>query len=259
MLKSDSKSNCRHFIVDTVIALSLLAVLSYAAPLKATTMGSYDSDSSGEILEPSAVRPTGKSENVDDLPGLRALPEPSIEVYEKLGAAIERSRRGPRSKRSAGPSAEGFSGLHDKLTALEWVDLWSENGYWLENDQWYDFQAIALASYLPDLKYWLGRDRWAAFGTGVGLGDGEKDGFSSTETNGSMATGSLMPGPYGAGYGHTANGDGQDGRDDEAHNKKTFEELLLWMIKKLSTQPLFYIVLIVLIGVLGLTMRREST
>jgi hypothetical protein len=33
-----------------------------------------------------------------------------------------------------------------------------EDGYWLEGDQWADFQAIALAGYLPENRYWLGRD-----------------------------------------------------------------------------------------------------
>ena len=99
-----------------------------------------------------------------------------------------------------------------------------EDGYCLEGDQWADFQAIALAGYLPEIRYWLGRDNWARFGLisfGDGFGNGSAESSSGVSSNTSP----------GGGYYRSAGGGGYSKPKEPEAKKQTVAELLLSMAK----------------------------
>lgn len=250
--------------VCTAFARAVMIGTLGAGVAQATTIGPLRPDGPGEILEPSALRPVAPPATGDKKvgvpPGVRSLPKPSFDVYEKLGAAIDRATSGPHAIRRYRPSAEGFSGLNEKLTALEWIELWSENGYWLENNQWTDFQAIALASYLPDLHYWLGRDRWAAFGASA-FGVGMNTGFAESPDagkHGSNGVGRPALGGYSTGPENFFSGNGSHARPKPKTEPRTLGELLILMAGKISRQPLFYLGIAGLLFILTLAFRRQS-
>ena len=231
---------------------------------QATTIGPFRSDGTGEILEPSAIRPVAPpatgDKNVSEPAGLRSLPAPSFKVYEKFGAAIDRAGGGLHANRRYRSSAEGFSGLNENLTALEWIELWSESGYWLENNQWTDFKAIALAGYLPDLQYWLGRDRWASFGAsafGVGINNGFAD-SADAKTNGSNGVGMPALGGYPTGPENFSSDNSSHARPKLKTEPRTLSELLILMAIKIGRQPLFFLGVIGLLFILTLVLRRQS-
>lgn len=154
----------------------------------------------------------------------------------------------------------------DSLTALEWVRQWADTGYWLETDQWSDFQAIAVAGYSPDIRYWLGRDRWAPFGA-MPLGLLQGGASSNVSTSPEIiprvyptSTSRIGSAANDAHRGTSSHKDSskQSTADDQIDPVTVFE-LALSMLKKVARQPAFYLIFLTGAGLLIWTYRRQTS
>ena len=191
---------------------------------------------------------------------MQSIPKPSFEVYESLDREIDPSKQSDRNSADDIFGVDGVSGLPESLTALEWTQQMAESGYWLENDQWADFQAIALASYRPELRFWLGRDRWSAFGS-LAIGSkssGDETGETNTPINHGVGATYATAGGYGGNYTDSpGTGEGQKGKN-RAVAAISIYDLLLSMVKKVSKQPWFYLAILGGAVILLLAFKRQS-
>ncbi len=232
--------------------------------LNATTLGQHDlvrPDESEEILEPSATQPAIPTRETNNKFGtsaaFRAIPTSTIQNTERLDENDAHKAEALLAHWSKLLSNNLFRDLSVDTAALEWVDQLAQTGHWLENDQWADFQAIALAGYLPEIRYWLGRDRWASFGSNTfdtSLGDGFLDDPDSMDKIKNRAAS--------ADYSSVSNyarvgGSNNNQKYKQPANVNIFE-IMTSMIKKMTQQPVFYLIIVVGLGLLVWAFRRPT-
>ena len=237
-----------------------------------TTIGKANADSigprntsvfeeTGELLEPSSIQPMTTpltaNDRTDEPAILRDIPAPTLEMYENLTAQLAETRnKSGRIQSQARTAEEAMFGLPISFTASEWMQQWAELGYWLENDQWADFQAIALAGYLPEIRYWLGGDRWATFRSNT---FGTRFSGSSSKIDGSARGGQPAIAGYGGGHGRINGlGTGKKRGMKVGDTPESFQDLLLSMVKKMAKEPLFYFILACGAAAMMLAFRRQS-
>lgn len=228
----------------------------------ATSIGVFESSQPNgldEILKPPPSQPSSSS-------ALENLSKQEDEELDELKARLI-GRSSEASELS--PSIADITRIPDfadALTALEWVRQWADTGYWLEADQWADFQAIAIAGYSPEIKYWLGRDRWASFGampfgaipnSSASIVSASPGGSPTVYPTSASSIGGIADNAYAGIYPN--NGGGKKSTADDETAPKTLFELVVSMLKKIARQPIFYLIFLTGAGLLIWAFRRQAS
>ena len=256
------------FAAAAVIITSILfAGVGITHELSATTLGERDlavPSESDEILEPSAIRPKipvrEAINNFGEPAAFSSIPATTIQNSESLEENETRKAEALLSRWSNLANQNLFQEQTVDTTKLEWVRQLAQTGHWLENDQWADFKAIALATYLPEIRFWLDRNRWASFGTSLyagGFGNGFLDDPDTAGPLGSHFAANT------AGYSNVSSYKSGSGKSTNPQSKEaTFISvfsLFASMTKKIAQQPVFYFILAGGLFFLVWVIRRQRT
>jgi hypothetical protein len=266
IMDSDVKRRrIRNQILTTCVATIFTASI-FLGGAKATTLGQFNSAGSiqtGEFLEPSVLQPV-ISQDVDsgeasETYSFGQTPPFAISNPESIdGTNFEFSEEQLLSRLN-NSHLDQFMGLINDPTSLEWVAQLSETGYWLENNQWADFKALAIAGYSPNIKYWLSGNQWASF-------------RATTTTNSYNESSPRAPGEPKSTNGHyrSTSPSFQSAQDTSFVSRSagrsqkfsstpvTVQEFLTSMAKKIIYEPVFYVVLLFGLGLLIWAIRRPA-
>lgn len=258
------------FLVRRTLAMCMIVawVSAYAAGSHALTINQFRTNNesgTGEILEPSKSQPQHPPQVSTEEPEASTIISDDFSDPLTGNVTID-----GQANEISSELAFNLTGVAEKseltgpLTSLEWIEQWSISGEWLENDQWADFKAIAIAGYLPDIRYWLGGDRWASFGstplsTGANRTPSAKDGSPATgkPQDTTATTYTRLP----SAYDHSKSGGGSGGKtstSSETAKPVTTTEFLLWVLKKVMREPIFYVIALCGIGLLLWSFRKQS-
>ncbi len=138
----------------------------------------------------------------------------------------------------------------DSFTSLTRMRGWTGANFGFEIDQRSDFRAIAIASYRPEIRYWLGGDNWANFGAPspgqqVWSGSGNQNHFRESGVN------------YTADSQYSSNNIGDPQSKSKISTPITINEFIISLFNKIIRQPVFYIILLVGVGLFFWSTSRQ--
>jgi hypothetical protein len=152
---------------------------------------------------------------------------------------------------------EGAFGIRfnlERRQSPDWTRFWTDIRVSPEAEQSFDYRAIAQAAYAPEIRYWLYGDRWASFDTALPR--------ARVTVDTGAAQADTVAGPYAA-VGRNRNtaatqpsavGPKEIRGPVEA---KTLREFLLSVGAQIIRQPIVYVILLVCVGMLFVSMRKQ--
>ena len=262
------------FSVSRTRAAYLFAALAlvYAVEAQALTINQFRSSiesNSGEILDPSENQPHQLPLRSKDEPDASAIMSDRFSDPLTDNATITDHFDGqgkdvPSELALNLTGMGGKSDLSDTLTSLEWIEQWSVSGEWLENDQWADFKAIAIAGYLPDIRYWLGGDRWASLGLAPLATDADGNPLLQSDVPAAVESAPADSTAYSrvsSAYENERNGSGTNDKTSNSSEPAinvTFTEFLVSILGKVVREPIFYVIALCGTGLLLWSFRKQS-
>ena len=144
----------------------------------------------------------------------------------------------------------------DPAQSSDWKNLWSDFSFILEFDELLDFTAVAIASFIPEVRFWLEGNRWAYFGSSR-FGIRSAGGF---RYNGDVMideTARQMSLHSGNSGNPSGTGRSESGTRTEARSR-SLSEFVSGMFFKLIKLPITYVILTIGLAVLVINLNRQS-
>ena len=144
----------------------------------------------------------------------------------------------------------------DAANFADWYRFSTDFSFELEFDEMLDYQAIAVATYRPDVQYWLEGNHWAQFGSSVPIFQ-----LAAKENKAKQGT----PGPNQKSFAPLSKGAANNSfgepkankHDEEATRVFSLDEFLLNMFFKLFSLPITYVILTVCLGAVVISYYRQ--
>jgi hypothetical protein len=120
----------------------------------------------------------------------------------------------------------------------------------------FDFSAVAIASFIPEIRFWLEGNRWAYFGSSQN-GFRGAGGFEYGSED-KITVGSAQASPQASASGNTA-GSGQSGTPGRTDiHSRSLSEFVSDMFFKLVRLPITYVILFIGLTVFVINLNRQS-
>jgi hypothetical protein len=142
----------------------------------------------------------------------------------------------------------------DTSTFGEWYQFSSDLGLGMELDELLDFRAIAVATYNPEIRFWLEGNRWAEFGSNLptfnsaGIDDKKKAGGApGSQTAYSGGAAQVSGNPFAA----------KRQSDGDPNRVLSLSDFFTGMFFKLIKLPITYVILAVCMGAVLFSLRHQ--
>ena len=143
----------------------------------------------------------------------------------------------------------------DPATLTDWQNLWSGSAFTLEIDELLDFSAMAIAGFIPEIRFWLEGNRWSNFGSSQNefqVVGGFK--YGSVKNNGPLPDQVLlhsnMPG--------NSSGTGSSGAKAQTEMRsRSLSEFASDLFFKMIRLPITYVILFIGLTILVVNLNRQ--